>query len=119
MEIVLVIALVAVVGWWFVLREPKKDPQGQPVQEPAKVEESPLAPAWHTAPPKGTKPLPMLNPLDVNNDGKVNFDDVKAVVAKSKIKVKKTVDTRVAAKKAPARPAAKTPPASKTVRSKK
>lgn len=47
-------------------------------------------PAWHTAPAEGSKLAE--NVFDVNHDGKVNFDDVKEAVKKTKAKAKKAAD---------------------------
>lgn len=104
MEIILLVALGGLAVWWFFIRKDSK-PASSSASAPYKVESPPTtidtfqpvekpaeAPAWHTAPPEGTKPLPMPNPLDVNNDGKVNLDDVKEVVKKAKTRVKKVAD---------------------------
>lgn len=54
-------------------------------------------PSWHTAPAENTKPLTVeavvTQALDVNNDGKVNFEDVKEAVKKTRGRVKKAADT--------------------------
>jgi Ni,Fe-hydrogenase maturation factor len=49
-------------------------------------------PAWHTSLAEGTKPVTITDALDVNKDGKVNLEDAKAVVKKTRAKVKKAAD---------------------------
>lgn len=124
MEVVLVIALAALGVWWFALREPKKNTGGtfdapykveapKEAETPAATSASTPAPAWHTAPPEGTKPLPIPNPLDVNHDGKVNMEDVKEAVKKTRAGVKKAVAAATTDSKA-VKKTAKTAPAPKT-----
>lgn len=123
MEIVLIIAVIALAGWWFFLRTP---------QEVQKVETTPIntktgdtvetVPSWHTAPPVETKPVTVetvaVAALDVNNDGKVDLADVKEAVKKvrkprtpkatapvAKTAVKKAAPKKEAAKKPTARTA--------------
>ncbi len=126
MEIVLVIALAALGVWWFALRDNKSPKSSTSTFDaPYKVESSAPAaeptpapaPAWHTAPPEGTKPAPMPNPLDVNGDGRVNMEDAKAAVKKARTGVKKAVagvKKSAAVTKTPAKKAAP-----KTAKSKK
>lgn len=93
MEVIIFIGLVAV-GLVIFYQWNNKDIPSDVVktdQGESKVE-TPSTTPWHTAPPEGTKPLPIPNPLDVNNDGKVNMEDVKAVVSKTKARVTKAVD---------------------------
>lgn len=88
---------------------------GKPVEAP-KAEEVPYkveapvnpqitdavtqSPAWHTAPSADTKPITVTSTLDVNHDGKVNFDDVKEVVKKTR--TRKPAAAKPAAPKKPA-----------------
>jgi len=93
MELLIGIILVGLIAWW-VWAQFVKTPE-PPKAEEAKVEEAPYkveTPAWHTAPPEGTKPVSIENPLDVNQDGKVNFDDVKEAVKKTRTRAKKVAD---------------------------
>lgn len=81
-------------------------------------------PSWHTAPAEDTKPVTVesvvTKALDVNHDGKVNFDDVKEAVKKArkprtpKVKVEEK-PKKGAVKKAetPKKPAAMKAPKSK------
>lgn len=61
-------------------------------QAPYKVETPPAekstdtAPAWHTAPAEGSKLA--KNSADVNGDGKINLEDLKAVVETKPVTVK-------------------------------
>lgn len=49
-------------------------------------------PAWHTSPDEGTKPVTVTDALDVNKDGKVNLEDAKAAIKKTRARVKKVAD---------------------------
>jgi len=69
--------------------EAAKEQASKPEQAPYKVETT-AQPAWHTAPAEGSKLAE--NVLDVNHDGKVNFDDVKAAVKKTATRAKKVAD---------------------------
>lgn len=100
MELIIGIILVAAIAWALYSTYSKKTNEAQP-EAPYKVETSAnpqitdavtQQPAWHTAPLEGTKPVAVENPLDVNQDGKVNFDDVKEVVKKTSARVKKAAD---------------------------
>lgn len=62
---------------------------GEPVS-PQITDAVTQTPAWHTAPAEGTKLAE--NVLDVNHDGKVNLEDVKEVVKKTRARVKKVAD---------------------------
>lgn len=100
MEIIIGLILVAGIAWILYTHYSNKSSSEQS-EAPYKVE-TPVnpqitdavtqQPAWHTAPPEGTKPVSIENPLDVNHDGKVNFDDVKEAVKKTKARAKKAVD---------------------------
>lgn len=93
MEIILIIAVLAGLVWWFFFRKPEQPTTiSTPVVEKEEVapvlEQQPVS--WHTAPPEGSKLAE--NVLDVNHDGKVNLEDVKEVVKKTRTRVKKAVD---------------------------
>jgi hypothetical protein len=95
MELLIGIILVGLIAWWAwtVFAAPAKIEEAKaeetkPEAAPYKVE----TPSWHTAPPEGTKPVVVENPLDVNHDGKVNFEDVKEVVKKTRTRAKKVAD---------------------------
>ena len=90
MEILLIIAVLALAIWWFFMRETTKVESNS---APYKVETPPTVntqitdavtqqPGWHTAPPADVKPVELTDALDVNQDGKVNLEDVKEVVKK-------------------------------------
>lgn len=93
---------------------------GEPV-----VVQAEQKPAWHTAPAEDTKPVTVesvvTQALDVNHDGKVNFDDVKEAV--KKVRKPRTPKTEVKVAKQEVKKAAKPKkPAAmkaKTVKSKK
>lgn len=120
MEILLLLVLGGLAAWWFLARDTSDKSKTSAANAAYKVEQPAAAPAWHTAPPEGTKPLPIPNPLDINNDGKVNLDDVKEAVKKTKARVKKAADVNgdgrvskadvaAAGKKVKAKAAAKKP----------
>lgn len=100
MEIILILALLALAVWWVFFRDPLASKQEEPA--PYKVETPPehvnpqitdavtQQPAWHTAPAEGTKLAE--NSLDVNHDGKVDLADVVEVVKKTTRRVKKAAD---------------------------
>ena len=103
MELALGLLILVVVGYVIYVRNTSD--KAKPVNElPIKEEIKPESPAtsatitepppapWHTALPEGTKPLPIPNPLDVNNDGKVNMEDVKEAVKKTQARIKKAAD---------------------------
>lgn len=105
MEILLLVLLVGLVGWWFFLRTdksksslgsssaavPYKVEAPQPEADPRVTEmAASQTPAWHTAPAEGSELA--KNTLDVNNDGKVNLQDAVEVVKKARGRVKKVVD---------------------------
>lgn len=93
MELLIGIILVGLIAWWSwnqfaKAKDDSSKQESTPEAAPYKVD----TPAWHTAPPEGTKPVEIENPLDVNHDGKVNFDDVKEAVKKTKARAKKAAD---------------------------
>lgn len=99
MEIIIIIAVLLVALWWFFLRTPANTvapkTEETPKQEttettPAPVAENTAPPAWHTAPAEGTALAE--NVLDVNKDGKVNLEDVKEAVKKTRTRAKKAAD---------------------------
>ncbi len=100
MEIIIILAVLLVALWWFFLRTPdttsttrvEEAPKNDTpaVQPETTTAQSTAAPAWHTAPAEGT-PL-ADNVLDVNKDGKVNLEDVKEAVKKTRTRVKKAAD---------------------------
>lgn len=95
MEIILIALVIGLAGWYFFLRSKQEE---KPVETPminqktGDVVETTTAPAWHTAPPEGTKPITVENPLDVNHDGKVDLADVKEAVKKTRTRIKKAAD---------------------------
>ena len=97
MEILLVIALGAVVVWWGYTQFNKTKPNGShPLDSVTKQPEAPYkieAPVVETqpAPVVEAAPAPATNPLDVNNDGKVNLEDAKEVVKRGRAKAKAKV----------------------------
>lgn len=97
MEILLIGIVLGVAGWYFFLRQKpeEKQPEVAPStainQKTGDVVET-TAPAWHTAPPEGTKPVTIENPLDINHDGKVDLADVKEAVKKTRTRIKKAAD---------------------------
>lgn len=120
MEIILLVVLGGLAVWWFLLRENKKTsdfstsaPYKIDAPEQKATEPTPCAcgrsstgfcvglhklsnEEWavHADNPNkiATEAPKPAGSLDVNNDGKVNFDDVKEVVKKAKTKVKKAAD---------------------------
>lgn len=95
MEILLLVLLAGLAGWWFFLRtdKSKSSIDAGSAAAPYKVETPPAnteTPAWHTAPAAGSELA--KNTLDVNNDGKVNLQDAVEVVKKARGRVKKAAD---------------------------
>jgi hypothetical protein len=125
MEIIIGLVILVGVLYWFFIRTPNQDTVvSTPAPTPAKEEElSPKTTAWHTAPPEGTQPTHIQNPLDINHDGKVTLDDVKEAVKKVRKprapKAEAPVAKPAAKKAAPAKKAAVKKPATRTVKSKK
>lgn len=132
MEILIIIAVLAVFVWWFFLKEPTvetKAPYKVETPVPAQdVAPQPLAvdgagtvtPAWHTAPAEGSALAE--NVLDVNHDGKVNLEDVKEIVKKTRKPRAPKAEAKAekpAAKKAAPKKAAAMKAKPKTPRSKK
>lgn len=97
MEIILIALVVGVAGWYFFVRqkpEVKVEDSATSTainQKTGDVVET-TTPAWHTAPPEGTQPVKVENPLDVNHDGKVDLADVKEAVKKTRTRIKKAAD---------------------------
>ncbi len=103
MELLVVLLIAALIVWWFIFRRPKETVETQP-EAPYKVE-TPTTPAVETQTGPRLDPVAIaldLEPvvltrrttaLDVNNDGKVNLEDVKEVVKKArKPRVSKKLD---------------------------
>ncbi len=122
MELLILVIIVGLVGWWawtqFNKPEPVETKTDSNTDAPYKVEApDESAPAWHTAPPGDTKPVTVesvaVAALDVNHDGKVNLEDVKEAVKKvrkpkaEKAAVKKAADKKPAAKKDSGKPGRK------------
>ncbi len=108
MEIILLMAVGLFALWFFFVRpmNSEKNDSSHPLDSVTKPKDSVTVegagsvnlptpvpagdiapqPAWHTAPPKETKPVTVesvaVAALDVNHDGKVNLDDVKEAVKK-------------------------------------
>lgn len=93
MEILLIIVLGGVLVWWGYTHMNKDRTDGShPLDSVSKQPEAPYkvetpAPTPEPAP----QPVAASNPLDVNNDGKVNLEDVKEAVKKTKTRAKKAV----------------------------
>ncbi len=137
MEILLLIAVVAVGGFFIynMLQEkpatkadtqpaetPKAEPAKEEVQPVTENKVDPVSVALDLEPvaiaePAKTRGRKPKNPLDVNQDGKVNLADVKEAVKKTKAKAK-TVTAKAKAVTSKATKSAKSAKASKT-RSKK
>lgn len=64
--------------------EEMKDAVEAPYKVEAPTRDNGSHPSWHTAPSEETKPIEVKDVLDVNKDGKVDFDDVKAAVTKTR-----------------------------------
>lgn len=118
MEIIIVIALLAIVAYvgYTVLNKEKDDgghPLDAPTQAPYKVETpkwedtSDIAIAQRTTKADGIghESVPVQptisNVLDVNKDGKVDFEDVKEAVKKTKKKAKEVKEVVVETVKKP------------------
>ena len=93
MEILLVIALGAVAFWWGYTQLNKTKSDGShPLDSVTKAPEAPYkveAPQVEASP--APTPAPAVNPLDINNDGKVNLEDAKEVVKRGRAKAKAKV----------------------------
>lgn len=120
MEIIIGIILVALLAWILYTHFSNKASEVQP-EAPYKVE-TPVnpqitdavtqQPAWHTAPSENTEPVTVTSALDVNHDGKVNFDDVKEAVKKTRAKKDKAAKPKKsAAMKATAKKSGRKPKA--------
>lgn len=81
MEILLVLALCAIAGWWFFVRETKDSNM-----------HSPLASTKTDSNLVETKVEEIKQTLDVNQDGKVDVKDAVEVVKKTRTRVKKVLD---------------------------
>lgn len=103
MELLVVLLIAALIVWWFIFRKTKETVETQS-EAPYKVE-TPTTPAAETQPGPRLDPVAIAldlepvvltrrtNALDVNNDGKVNLEDVKEVVKKArKPRVSKKLD---------------------------
>lgn len=107
MELLILIIIVGLIGWWAWSQFVKAEPTTTQSDAPYKVE-TPTTdmPAWHTAPPEETKPVTVesvaVAALDVNHDGKVNLEDVKEAVKKVRKPKAEKPATKKAAGKAPA-----------------
>jgi hypothetical protein len=95
MELIIVLAIAAGIIWWFFFRKPVVDVVNT---EPPKVE-TPEQPRQENKIDPVALALdlePMVirtrNTLDVNQDGKVNLEDVKEVVKKTRTRAKKAAD---------------------------
>ena len=95
MEIILGLIVLCIVGYVLYNRLNRENDNGNhpldSITKPVPPPES--TPAWHTAPPEGTKPVELHNPLDVNHDGKVDMQDVKEAVKKVRARTKKTEES--------------------------
>lgn len=91
MELLFLIVIVGVGGWLAYNHFNRKAQEETKSEAPYKVE-TPEQPSWHTAPAENTRPVTMTDVLDVNKDGKVDMADVKAAVAKTKARAKKSAD---------------------------
>lgn len=89
MELILILIVFAGLIYWFGFRQ-KDTPAAQPTSNKAESTDAPAQPSWHTAPAEGSALA--ANVLDVNQDGKVNLEDVKEAVKKTRTRVKKAAD---------------------------
>lgn len=87
MEILLVFALGAVLVWWGYSHMNKDRADGS---HPLDSVSKPEAPYKVETPEPAPQPA-AANPLDVNNDGKVNLEDAKEAVKKTRARAKKVV----------------------------
>ncbi len=90
MELILILIVFAGLVYWFGFRQAKTAPTTQTTSNKVESTEVTTQPSWHTAPAEGS-PL-ATNVLDVNQDGKVNLEDVKEAVKKTRTRVKKAAD---------------------------
>jgi hypothetical protein len=95
MELIIVLAFAAGIIWWFFFRKPAVDvvnteqPKVETPEQPRQENKlDPVALALDLEP----MVIRTRNTLDVNQDGKVNLEDVKEVVKKTRTRAKKAAD---------------------------